>query len=261
MGSWIKNVRMLSSVDLKYWLRSGSLSFMRNRSKPRQELAAVRWNGHPIYYRPGTSDMTLIYRVLFKPEKKREYRFPAELAPKTVLDIGGNIGVTPVYLAQRFPNATIHCFEPVPENFALLEKNAAPYPNIRPHRVALGAADDERGIFFSDNPSNFGGYSFYEAGSDSGRQVKVTVRSVESYFRDVGIPQPDLIKIDTEGSEFEILKSFAPDVLSRVTWITGELHGQRDFELLDYLSKWFEISLKKELRSRLSIFEAVNRAG
>lgn len=251
---------MVSSIDIKYWLRSGSLSFMRNRTRPEsRSLAAVRWNGHPVYYRPGTSDMTLIYRILLKPGKKREYRFPAELSPRTILDIGGNIGVTPILLARTFPGAVIHCFEPVPENFELLRRNVAPYPNIHAHCVALGREDSKREIFFSDDPDNFGGFSFFEAGSDRGKQIPVVVRGVRAYFEEQRLPPPDLIKIDTEGAEYEILTSFDPEMLARVTWISGELHGERDFELLGFLSKWFDISIRKELRSRLSMFEAINK--
>jgi hypothetical protein len=41
----------------------------------------------------------------------------------------------------------------------------------------------------------------------------------------------------------------------------GELHGRRDFELLDYLQPQFHIGAKKQLKTRLFNFFAVNRQG
>ena len=69
--------------------------------------------------------------------------------------------------------------------------------------------------------------------------------------------QVDLIKIDTEGAEHDILTCLNDKILNKVSWITGELHGNRDFELLNYLeSLGFSIALKKEIDNRLFMFNA-----
>jgi hypothetical protein len=47
--------------------------------------------------------------------------------------------------------------------------------------------------------------------------------------------------------------------LQWVKRIVGELHGKRDFELLAYLSQWFDISMKKSMRKPLFIFNACNK--
>jgi hypothetical protein len=39
----------------------------------------------------------------------------------------------------------------------------------------------------------------------------------------------------------------------------GELHGMRDFALLDYLQPMFDIGLKKQIRNRLFNFYALRR--
>jgi hypothetical protein len=70
----------------------------------------------------------------------------------------------------------------------------------------------------------------------------------------------DLIKIDTEGAEYDILTAFPTEVLQRVNWIIGELHDHKDFDLLAYLSPWFFIGINKQkIRYRYSSFRAVNR--
>jgi len=47
-------------------------------------------------------------------------------------------------------------------------------------------------------------------------------------------------------------------MLSRVIWITSELYGQYDLELLRYLSR-FDIEVKKNFKQRLFIFTACNK--
>lgn len=39
-----------------------------------------------------------------------------------ILDVGANIGIMSHHLAERFPNDTIHAFEPMPDNLAVLRK-------------------------------------------------------------------------------------------------------------------------------------------
>jgi hypothetical protein len=47
--------------------------------------------------------------------------------------------------------------------------------------------------------------------------------------------------------------------LQWVKRIVGELHGERDFELLACLSQWFDISMKKSMRKPRFIFNACNK--
>ena len=61
------------------------------------------------------------------------------------------------------------------------------------------------------------------------------------------------------GAEWEILTALDAALLKSARVIMGELHGRRDFELLAFLQPAFHIGAKKQLRSRLFNFFAVNR--
>jgi len=252
---------MLNKHDLKVLLRSGSWDFMRNsrRTPTRDERKTYVWAGNPIEYRPGTSDAGIIYQVLLKSGNKAEYALPPKLSPKVILDIGANIGITSVYLANQFPKAKIYAFEPVPENFELLKRNTVAYPNVKAFCVALGARDGSFEINLSDNPDNFGGFSFHDAGSNTTNKINVVVRQAQQFMDECGIDRVDLIKIDTEGSEYEILSSISSALLQQVTWIVGELHGNKDYELFTMLDPWFDLGVKKTLGKRLYMFNACNR--
>lgn len=252
---------MISKNELKIWLRSGSLRFAMGsrRGQPGGE-SSLTVHGHPVYFRVGTSDAHVIHSILLKGGKKAEYHVPATIAPATILDIGGNIGAAAIYFARTYPAARVFTFEPVASNYALLAKNIAPYPLIRGFNVALGARDETIELIESPDRDNFGGFSVFQRGATAEcRRIPVECRSVGSVLREIGVEVPDLVKVDTEGAEFAILTAFPQEVLSRVPWILGELHGENDFELLAYLSQWFDIGIRKSVRSPLCNFHARNR--
>ena len=248
-------------TSLKWLLRSGSLAFVKDRSSPPlMDLThEYVWKGTHINYRPGTSDQSLIYDILLKPDRKAEYWLPDDIDAKIVLDIGANIGIASHYLSRRFPQARIFAFEPVPGNFALLTRNVESLGNVRPFQKALGAKDGSFEMLQSESNTNLGGYSFHKAGSNAEKRISVEVREARSMMREIGIESADVIKIDTEGSEYDILTNLGRDFLGKVKWIYGELHGNRDFELLAFLSEQFEIGVKRTINKRLFMFQARNK--
>ncbi len=252
---------MLNTTALKILFRSRSLSFARNcvlQKKPDGELAAFKWKGKDIYYRPGTSDARLIYKILLYPLRRSEYWIGADINPRVIFDIGGNIGASSIYFANLYPEATIYTFEPVPENFSILKANTGQYANIKAFCTALGSEDGRIEFSSSDCPTNMGGFSSCDIGVDKSNRFEVSVKKPSTVMKELGIEAVDLIKIDTEGAEYPIMTSFDRDVLRKVQWITGELHGVKDFELLAYLAEDFEISTKKGFK-RLFNFSACNR--
>ncbi len=249
------------------WLRSRSRQFTREYFNRDGDGAprTYNWEGIPIVYRSGTSDAGLIYNILLKRGRKSEYTLPPEarLAPqnvKRVLDIGANIGIASLYFAHTFPNAEVHAFEPDPANCEVLTANARAVPRIHVHPYALGAEDGSLTLYDSDDKANLGGYSAHALGVNAARSKSVPVRHAGRALTELGIREADVIKIDTEGAEWEILTSIDRQLLGSVRVIMGELHGRRDFELLAYLQPMFHIGAKKQLRTRLFNFYAVNRS-
>jgi FkbM family methyltransferase len=254
--------------DQKVWQRSGSWEFARSKDVDADPSAVNRmqWNGIPLYYRPGTTDQGCIYEILLRPAHKREYQLPEWLEPKVILDIGGNIGITAVYLAWRFPKATVYTFEPVPTNFVVLQKNVSTLRNVKAFPFGLGTQSGEFDIYASEDSLNLGGFSLYErandginAGVDLSRASRVEIRRTADVLAEQGVERIDVIKVDTEGAEYDALTSIEESMLSRVQWIMGELHGRRDFELLTYLSPWFDVQVNKRLESELFLFYARNK--
>ena len=250
-------------MKAKLLARSRNPAFVRDALAPFDPaLRSIDWQGMRLYYRPGSSDPWAIYNHLMKPPERDEYAPPPELPlsrqdVQIVLDIGANVGATALYFSQVFPNAAIYAFEPAPDNFAVLEKNAANCDRIRAFNFALGARDETLELYASDNPINFGGYSLHATGSDTSQKISIPVRSVAAVLSELSLTSVDVIKVDTEGAEWDILTAFPESVLRSAKYITGELHGNKDFALLDYLSRWFDVGMRKKISSRLFNFQAV----
>lgn len=250
---------MFSKKKLKILLRSRSLSFTRDFDRFGGE-GVFPVNGNPIHYRSGSSDTNLVYDILIKQGHKAEYWIPEAVQPEVILDIGANIGLTAVYFAMRYPNARIYSFEPVEENYKLLQKNTQAFENVTTLNYALGDTDGTLTFYASDDTKNFGGGSLHEIGVDTGRQQLISVKETSSALKELGIHKADLIKIDTEGAEYEIFRSMDPAIYKDAQWIIGELHGVNDFSFLSMLEDKFDISVKKQINKRLFMFNACNKS-
>jgi len=247
------------SRRLKFLIKSKSFGFVKDLQDKSHSLKSIKWNGKKVFYRTSSSDMKLIYEILLKSKDKAEYFFPEELSPKVIFDIGGNVGITSIYLANIFPDALIYTFEPMPDNFKILQKNIEKYVNIKAFNIGLGVEDGDFKVYLSDDSENYGGVTFYPeaGGSLDTPYILCKVRNINKVLEEHKIQNIDLIKIDTEGAEHDILTSLNVKVLKNTSWITGELHGNQDFELLAYLNKLgFRVSYKKLIDERLSIFHA-----
>ena len=125
----------------------------------------------------------------------------------TILDIGANVGAFSVWSTYRWPNAVIHAYEPVRETYDYLVRNTEHLDSVITHNEAVSSqASEERLILYGGN--NRGQSSFYYNGEQRDHGEMVRVISAES------LPYANIVKIDTEGSEVDILQgiTFIPDL-------------------------------------------------
>jgi FkbM family methyltransferase len=118
---------------------------------------------------------------------------------RTALDIGGNIGFWSRDMCKKFKQVEI--FEPDTSNIECLESNLEEHHNYNLHRLGLGSEDTQK-EFYKSNTSS-GAHTFNTEHLPEGGVSKsmVEIRTLDSYnFTDV-----DFIKIDTQGSELDIL--------------------------------------------------------
>jgi FkbM family methyltransferase len=162
----------------------------------------------------GPSDVSVFWEVF----SQKEYERVGTLAPRTILDVGGNVGFTAIYFATRFPAAVIHTLEPDPRNFERLRRNVAGYANIRLHQVALAASDGTLELYANSK----WGMSSSLLPREGGRSVRVAALTLDSFLEREGIREVDLLKFDIEGAEYDVFRSCRK--LSSIAALIGEFH-------------------------------------
>ena len=106
-------------------------------------------------------------------------------------------------------------FEPHPKVFETLQCNAKVYPNITPFQCGITDGEATEATLFCDN-RNLGGHSFINSietwGDKKGFQPEIGMYEVDSQLCnlrgfDIDFEKVKIVKIDTQGSETEILKN------------------------------------------------------
>ena len=142
-----------------------------------------------------------------------------------IVDAGGYIGTAALALAKAFPEATIVSLEPSIENFKILQRNVAEFPNIKPQNRALGAKAGA--VPLQDRGTRQWGFSIISAPGRDCRNPKalheVTTVTLQMLMDEFGVGGIDLLKLDIEGAEYDLLNDSSAWVsLTRV--IVAELH-------------------------------------
>jgi FkbM family methyltransferase len=139
-----------------------------------------------------------------------------------VVDIGGHLGIVAIFLAKRFPGIRVVAYEPHPTNRELFQRNVevnqATGIEIYPEAVT-GCG---RVVELAGNPLNSGGYTAHSLTQDYRRTAGVPSLTLDQVFERHVIAQCALLKVDCEGSEYEILRNTT--VWPRVRCFRGEFH-------------------------------------
>jgi len=138
-----------------------------------------------------------------------------------VIDIGAHIGVFSLF-ASLYTKNKIFSFEPLPENFKLLNENIKlnKKNNIKTFNLAVCGDEKSRYIFYDE--SNTGGHSLFKKGS---RKIKIKCIKLENIFKKLKIERCNFLKIDCEGCEYEILTKADKEVFKKIDKIVMETHG------------------------------------
>lgn len=128
-------------------------------------------------------------------------RMPRDL---TFFDCGANIGFYSLLIQRLLPSAKVHSFEPLPEAFAHLQKNIAlnGFNNIRAHRIAISNKDGQGNIYVGGQAT---AASLIPAPGKNSR-FDVETMSIDSYCAREQMTRVDVMKIDTEGTEWNVIE-------------------------------------------------------
>ena len=183
----------------------------------------------PYRFRSGASiriERALDHVPLIEIFLRRDYGRVADGA--VILDLGANIGAFSIYAASTARGVQVYAYEPLPSFFALMERNIRENRQenaVRCFNLAVAADGQNRhlqmpgaGVFFPRL------VRANEIATAPAQLRSVPCTSLADILRANALSRVDLLKMDCEGSEYDILYSAAPDVLSRIVELRIEYH-------------------------------------
>jgi len=137
-------------------------------------------------------------------------------------DIGANIGsFTQLFSILCGNNGEVHCFEPIPETFAILVDGINNLQNVKAMNLAAGDANTN--MVMNYNPNDSEKASLLEINTNS-KTCNVEVIRLDDYISEINLKRLDFIKCDVEGYELQTLKgmkgtleAFHPEISLEVT--------------------------------------------
>lgn len=187
------------------------------------------------------------FGVLTEVFADEQYAIVIPGVPKVIVDLGSNVGFSALYFALKYPGVKVYACEPDPHTFAKLQKNIAAFPSIQAYAMAVGDADEVADFFI--HPSSMS--SSLIARTVGQKKISVISRTLDTFLREIGVSEIDLLKFDVEGAEFRIFRGFKG--LSRISALVGELHldliGVNEHVFMDLFCD-FKVARKKVRKGR-----------
>ena len=142
-------------------------------------------------------------------------------SPKTVLDIGANIGLFSLWARYCFPAATIHAYEPNPRITPFISQNLAPV-DVTFFAEGIGSQSG----FASGIDQSESRLGQFTVGATAGIKVISLQEAVDRLGGNI-----DLLKLDCEGAEWEIFRD--PQPFANIKSVRMEYHLTGDRTITD----------------------------
>lgn len=147
--------------------------------------------------------------------------------PQVIFDIGASDGVWSFYMKQILPEAEFHLFEPLIDHSAdyrrYIEETLQRYPSFSLYKYALG--DHNQSIQMTVFQNILASTVLSVTPPDQlTKAVEVPMLTLDEAMLRFNLPQPQVIKIDTQGNELKILNGAVQtlpqvDVLFLECWL------------------------------------------
>jgi natural product biosynthesis luciferase-like monooxygenase protein/FkbM family methyltransferase len=189
-----------------------------------------------------------------------------------IFDVGANIGLFTLFARRKCPAAQIYSFEPLPPNFELLRANVTRHnANVRLFNYGLSNTSTIANFTFYPEAAGLSGRTANSAGDKEDTKAIVTdwihnaareneqdllpqsqldellneylraetyncpIKTLSDVIRELDIEHIDLLKIDVEGSEFDVLSGIQDADWRRIKQIAVEVHSRSILERITSL--------------------------
>jgi len=181
------------------------------------KLYGIFWNGDFDNYFLGHQFEEIFKSRIYAPylENKKD---------AVVLDIGANIGIFSLY-ASKYAKQ-VYAIEPSQEHFDTLSRMILhnELKNVKPIKKAIYMKEELLDFYHNNNKTM---YSLHQSVEDRSQPIeRVEATTIEKLMQEEKIDHVDLLKIDIEGTEFEVLShpSFQK-IADKIDVVVGETHA------------------------------------
>lgn len=137
-----------------------------------------------------------------------------------VLDVGVNRGTVALHLCRLFSDLPVHLIEPLPGQCAYAANRFERFATVKVHQLALSNRTGQARFLVADHLGSSSLFS--NSGADAARNsthattetITVKTARLDDWCLETGITHISCMKIDTQGSEFNILTG-AHDMLEK----------------------------------------------
>jgi amino acid adenylation domain-containing protein/FkbM family methyltransferase len=213
-----------------------------------------------------------VYHEIF--EKRSYFKHGISLPENAcIFDVGANIGLFSIFVAQHYRHTRVYAFEPISSLFSALQANLALYaPNAR--LFPYGLSDLERSATFTYYPhytvmSGLSAYADAEseerviknymihegkngredvgqllahsdellAGRFKAEEEECRLRRLSDVMREEGVESIDLLKVDVQRAEMDVLQGVLREDWKRIRQVVMEVHDEPGTESEGRLSQ------------------------
>ncbi len=185
--------------------------------------AVVPGHDYEVSLRLLTSDVPT-FRQVFLDREYESSNLPA--SANCILDLGANVGFASVFFGLKYPAARILALEPDQSNYEMLKQNVKRLGDrVVAKNLAVWFEDGVLGLASRDKDERpLGAWGIRVVDPDLNTLETVTCRSLPSLFRELGIDEVDILKVDIEGAELELFSSDVSSWLPMVKLLIIETH-------------------------------------
>ena len=153
-----------------------------------------------------------------------------------IIDIGAHAGFFSLKAAVTCTKGKIFSYEPFPKNFEMLKKNLElnNISNVYTKNVAVSKDVGKCKLYLGNDSTN-------SIIKQKEIFIEVSTVNLEQIFDEHNLDNCDLLKLDCEGSEYEILFNTNPEILKKIKKICMEYH---EIPELDYTEEKLTSFLK-----------------
>lgn len=184
----------------------------------------------PIMFRVPNS-LYLVFKEIFMTDVYEIDTLVKQLPPEPVIiDIGANVGFFGIQLLAKIDRATIYAYEPMPANVRMLRETMTRNPRLagclslyqkavtgKPlPTIDLFAEAEEASQVVASVIPNFN--------DNNTHRITVSCITLAEIIQQNNLQTIDLLKVDCEGSEYDIFYNTDPELLRRCTRMTVEVH-------------------------------------